>query len=135
MFVTLGSLFAFAVFSYFNFRSVVVSGQSMLPTFNSGDHVLVCSAYWLVGPVKPKDVVVVKSPEDGGFIIKRVYKLAGQVVDWYNIPKTWSLKSGQYIVPQGCIYVLGDNREVSEDSRAFGPVEDNDIIGKVVLRP
>jgi signal peptidase I len=133
--MTLTILFAFAVFAYFDFRTVVVSGESMLPTFKNGDHVLVCSAYWLVGPVKPKDIVVIESPEDGGYIIKRVYKVGGEVVDWYNIPRSWSLKQGEFKVPDGMIYLLGDNREVSEDSRVFGPVEESRVLGKVVLRP
>lgn len=125
---------AFSVFFVTNFRTVVVSGPSMLPTFHSGTRVLVSRAYWLVGPIKPKDIVVIKG-EGGEYIIKRVYKMGGETVDAYNAPRTWNLMEGEYKVPENNVYVLGDNREVSEDSRAFGPVDLNRIIGKVVVRP
>lgn len=131
LFMALG----FALFCFSSFKTVVVSGESMLPTFKDRTRLLVSNAYWLVGPIKPKDIVVVKNSKSGEYIIKRVYKMGGQKVDWYNSPKGWSLKSGEFVVPDGSVYVLGDNREVSEDSRAFGPVEMNRILGKVVIRP
>lgn len=131
LFMALG----FALFCFASFKTVVVSGESMLPTFKDHTRLLVSNAYWLVGPIKPKDIVVVKGDKSSEYIIKRVYKMGGQTVDWYNSPKGWSLKEGEFTVPKGSIYVLGDNREVSEDSRAFGPVSTNRILGKVVIRP
>ena len=131
LFMSLG----FALFCFASFKTVVVSGESMLPTFKDRTRLLVSNAYWLVGPIKPKDIVVVKNGKSNEYIIKRVYKMAGQTVDWYNSPKGWSLKQGEFVVPDGSVFVLGDNREVSEDSRAFGPVETNRILGKVVIRP
>lgn len=125
---------AFALFFVSNFRTVVVSGPSMLPTFHDRDRVLVSKAYWLVGPIKNKDVVVVKG-ESGEYIIKRVYRLSGETVDFYNAPRNWNFVEGEFVVPEGSVYVLGDNREVSEDSRAFGPVSKDRILGKVVVRP
>jgi signal peptidase I len=76
----------------------------------------------------------VKESNETGYIIKRVYKLPGESVDWYNVPKNWSLTKGEYVVPEGKYYILGDNREVSEDSRVFGPIDAKRIIGKVVVR-
>lgn len=123
----------FMIFFYLNFTSVVVSGQSMLPTLKSGKKVLVSHAYWLVGSIQDGNIVVIRGETPGGEnIIKRVYKMAGETVDTFNAPSNWSLLNGEYKVPAGFVYVLGDNRQISEDSRKFGPVELNRIIGKVV---
>ncbi len=131
---TLLFLLAFAIYFFFTFQTVVVSGESMLPTLKSGQRVLTSKAYWLVGPIKQKDVVVLKDDGPTGYIIKRVYKMAGEVVDWSLVPETFDFRSGEFKVPDGNVYVLGDNREVSEDSRKFGPVPLEKIIGKVVIR-
>ena len=123
----------FVIFFRLNFTTVVVSGQSMMPTLKSGKKVLVSKAYWLVGAIQDGDVVVIKEEDGpGGYIIKRVYKMAGEAVDTFNAPNKWSLVQGEYKVPEGQIYVLGDNRAISEDSRRFGAVDVNTILGKVV---
>lgn len=116
---------------FFNFHTVVVSGPSMLPTLQDKQRVLVSQAYWLHGPVRVGDVVVVKGLGDTDYVIKRVYKLGGQVVEPELQPKKAPL-GVPYVVPKGMAYVLGDNRESSEDSREFGPVPLDSIIGKVV---
>jgi signal peptidase I len=123
------------LFFYFNFKTVIVSGRSMEPTFKDKQRLLACRAYWLVGGIKDKDVVVIKhGPGPQDYIIKRVYKMAGEVVDWVNVPASWKLTNGEYKVPEGHIYVLGDNREVSEDSRKFDAVPIDQVIGKIVKR-
>ena len=127
---------AFAVFFLLNFTTVVVSGPSMLPTFKTGRRLLASKAYWLVGSLRHDDIVVIreKDPNAGtGYFIKRVYRLAGETVDMVNVPRSWKLAQGPYVVPKGMIYVLGDNREVSSDSRELGPIELSRIIGKVVV--
>lgn len=105
----------------------------MVPTFANGTRLLCSDAYWLVGPVRRGDVVVV-ADENGSHIIKRVYRLAGEKVDWLNIPEDYDMSDGEYVVPGQSVYVLGDNREVSEDSRKFGPVAYDKIVGKIVLK-
>jgi signal peptidase I len=127
---------AFAILMYRTLHTVIVSGVSMYPTFKDKQRVLVSNAYWLVGSIKDKDVVVLKDKEarDGGYIIKRVYKMGGEQVDEVNAPHSWKLSNGPYVVPEGSVYVLGDNRGMSEDSRFFGPIKQEDILGKVVIR-
>jgi len=125
-------LLVIALFFYFNFTTVVVSGHSMEPTFKSGQRLLASRAYWLVGAVKDNDIVVVKTGNGSEYIIKRVYRTAGQTVDWVNAPADWHLVNGEYHVPEGQVYVIGDNRPASEDSRSFGPVPANRIIGKII---
>lgn len=132
--IVLFILLGITLFLYSTIRTVVVSGESMLPTFKSGQRLLACNAYWLVGGINVKDVVVVKEENSNEYIIKRVYKLAGEVVDWNNVPEDWSLQKGEYRVPENHVFVLGDNREVSEDSRKFGAVPVNRIIGKIIKR-
>ena len=125
----------FAVFFFLNFTTVVVSGTSMLPTFKTGRRLLATKAYWLAGPLRHDDVVVVREKDGSGYFIKRVYRLAGETVDMVNVPRAplWTLAQGPFVVPPSTVYVLGDNREVSSDSREFGPVEKSRIIGKVVV--
>lgn len=130
LFLVLGIL----VFALFNFTTVVVSGPSMEPTFQNKQRLLACRAYWLVGAIKKKDIVVIKGEKKGDYFIKRVYAMAGDVVDWANAPESWSLRQDEYKVEPGKIYVLGDNREVSEDSRIWGAISLDRIIGKIVKR-
>lgn len=130
--VVLLFVLGFAVFFYFSFTTVVVTGNSMEPTYRNGQRLLSSRAYWLVGPIREKDVVVIRGDKPKEYFIKRVYKMAGGIVDFANVPETWSIGNGEYIVPQGHVFVLGDNREVSEDSRKYGAVPLDRIIGKIV---
>lgn len=123
----------FALFFYANFKTVEVRGPSMEPTFESGRHLLMSNAYWLVGQIRKNDIVVVKAPEAGETLIKRVKGLPGDVVDFMAVPHNWKLVNGEYKVPDGTLYVLGDNRPVSQDSRDFGPFEKSDVLGKIVV--
>ncbi len=124
----------FVIFLSQNFTTVEVKGPSMEPTFREKDHVLTSKAYWLVGDLKRGDIVVLRSRDKAGdYYIKRINRVGGEVVDFINLPDSYSITSGEFVVPEGEYYVLGDNRPVSEDSRAFGPVKKSEIIGKVVI--
>ncbi len=137
--ITLGSasllsLLGFAYFFHHNFRTIQVQGESMTPTFLNGTRLLCSDAYWLVGDVRRGDIVVIEGDEPGTHMIKRVYRLEKEKVDWLNIPEEYDMSAGEYRVPSDFVYVLGDNREVSEDSRKYGPVAYDKIIGKIVLK-
>jgi signal peptidase I len=131
--LTLLFLLAFSIFFSLNFRTVVVAGESMTPRFHDGQRVLVSQAYWLVGPIRHKDVIVLRGEEAGEYLIKRVNRLAGEVVDMASIPDDWPLTQGEFRVPEGMIYVLGDNLLKSEDSRQLGPIALENVVGKVVV--
>lgn len=135
--VTLLFILAMAVVFYLNFKTVIVSGPSMEKTFKSGDRLLSSRAYWLIGPIQKKDVIVIHNEDGKGYIIKRVCYMPGEKVDMWNSPRSdiWSIANGQYVVPEGMYYVLGDNRPVSEDSRAFGPIKKERVLGKIILLP
>ena len=122
-----------AIVFYLNFQTIEVSGISMQPTLKDHQRVLVSKAYWLVGPIHDKDIVVLQDPHGPGHIIKRVCWMGGENVDWKWRPNSAPGPDAKYLVPDGSVYLLGDNRDFSEDSRKFGPVEMGKIIGKVVV--
>lgn len=131
------ALFGLVLFFKTNFEYVIVSGNSMEPTFLDKDRILTSRAYWLVGKIRDGDVVVVRNPEEEGskaYLIKRVHRMAGETVDFLNVPENHRLSDGEYVVPPDTVFVIGDNREVSEDSRRFGPVKITDVLGKFVIR-
>lgn len=146
-----------AVAFTFLFRVITVSGTSMVPSYNDGDRVLVKSS----SRVKQGDVVVITNVLDEP-IIKRVIATEGQTVDFdfenkavlvdgvavdetefglengiTDFPYTsFELLEFPQRVPDGCVFVLGDNRAVSEDSRykIVGMIDERNILGKAVLR-
>lgn len=131
----------------FFFTPYDVSGQSMYPTLHDGDRIVVSHDKEL----ERGDVVVFTSPitmEDD--YIKRVVGVAGDTVEIRsghvyvngkqledeNLGTTQTLRTEDTIktlVPTGTVYVLGDNRENSMDSRVFGAVPDELIKGKLLL--
>ena len=131
--VFLGLTLLGAVIFYMSFTTIEVSGISMQPTLKDHQHVLVSKAYWLIGSIHDKDIVVLNDPTGPGHIIKRVMWMAGENVDYRWRPDSAPASDKPYPVPEGCIYVLGDNRPFSEDSRKFGFVDMKQVIGKVVV--
>jgi signal peptidase I len=127
-----------------------VSSGSMSPTFRVGDEVVVDKWGGRASHPRRGDVVVLRSPQDGQLVIKRVAALGGQrvgvadgvlVVDGRRVKEPYVDRSrvdGTYFgpvrVPRGALFVLGDQREGSIDSRAFGPVPADALVGRVVLR-
>ncbi len=136
-------------------RVVVVSGTSMNKTLLEGDYLLVLSNALYHEP-KQGDVVVVskESFDNGSPIVKRVIATEGQTVDinftlgivyvdgvaldepYTNTATT--LQEGvsfPLTVDEGCIFVLGDNRAVSRDSRSpdIGQIAVEEVLGKVVF--
>jgi len=126
-----------------------VSSDSMEPTYGSGDEVLVEKLGARGRQPDRGDVVVVRAPDTGELVIKRVAALGGQTVGIANgvlkvdgeaVPEPYvdRIVPGTYFgpvrVPEGTVFVLGDHRLGSVDSRAFGPVPLSAILGKVVLR-
>jgi signal peptidase I len=123
----------FAAVFGINFKTAVVDGQSMNPTLTNGQKVLTTKAYFLVGSIKKNDIIVLREERASGkFFIKRVYGLPGDKIPWALAPQDWPLENGPYIVPEGRIYVIGDNILHSDDSRKFGAFKLENVIGKVV---
>jgi signal peptidase I len=126
-----------------------VEGKSMEPTLHSNQRLVVEKvSYRLHGPNR-FDVVVLKMPSQGGeLLIKRVVGLPGETVEFQGgqvlingTPldepfvggDTSSGRTGVVTVPPLHVFVLGDNRDHSNDSRAFGPVPIEHIVGRAWL--
>lgn len=131
-----------------------VSGESMLPNYKPESLVFTKRLY-SNDTLKRGDVVVFTPPSRPYFrIIHRIVGLPGETVMIQNgniyingqelnedylpssivsttIPGGDIQEGVSYIIPQGQFFILGDNREVSRDSRGFGFVPRSDIIGKV----
>ena len=139
----------------FLFRMVVVSGPSMKQTLQDGDRLILLSNVLYKNP-KQGDIIVAskKTYDDGTPIIKRVIATEGQVVDidfmegivyvdgvaldepYINTPTT--NREGVIFpltVEKGCVFVLGDNRNNSLDSRseAIGQIDKREILGKAIF--
>jgi signal peptidase I len=104
-------------------RIYSIPSGSMEPTLQVGDHIVV-TAYHSELP-RRGDVVVFHSPVDPAeLLVKRITGVAGDLVEGRN---------GQLIVPAGCYFVLGDNRANSFDSRQWGVLSRNLIVGRARL--
>lgn len=147
----------FAIFLLFLllFRVIVVSGDSMYATLWDGDYLLLLSSTFYHEP-KYGDVVVIskESFDDGKPIIKRVIATEGQTVDIdfdqgivyvdgqalqedYTHNLTTREEGTQFplVVADDCIFVLGDNRGVSLDSRSqeIGQIDRREVLGKAIF--
>lgn len=136
----------------------IVQGNSMLPTLENNDILIIEKLTQRFGAYKQGDIVVVKIPEflDGGktYAIKRIAATEGQriaihdgevFVDGEKLQETYINGSETQIaaglhddltVPKDAVYILGDNRlpGQSKDSRYFGPISVKQITGRVIFR-
>ena len=137
------------------FRVVVVSGTSMNMTLLDGDYLLLLSNSFYREP-EQGDIVVVSrnSFENGSAFVKRVVATEGQTVDIdfelgivyvdgvaldepyiNNLTTTRGGVCFPLVVEEGCVFVLGDNRGISLDSRypAIGQIDTREILGKAIF--
>lgn len=135
-----------------------VSGPSMTPTLLDGEYMALLSNF-ISRDYEQGDIVVATVPtfDDARPIVKRVIATAGQTVDidfasgevrvdgvlleepYINEPTLTDFDSGldyPVTVPEGCVFLMGDNRNHSADSRyaPIGCVDTDYILGKVILR-
>ncbi len=137
------------------FRQVVVVGDSMNHTLVDGDRLLLVSNLFYRTPERGDIIVASKdSFRDGECIIKRVIATEGQTIDidftTGNVYIDGELLEESYIatptmlpegtqfpltVDAGCVFVMGDNRMDSTDSRnpAIGLIDTREILGKVIF--
>lgn len=126
-----------------------IKGRSMVPTFEDGQRVVVLK---LFSEIERGDIVIFSTEEDPSKdLIKRVVALPGERIqiskgkvridgeplgESYLQDQDFGLYDAgiDEYVPKGEIYVLGDNRDDSHDSRRFGSISEGSLKGKVVVR-
>ncbi len=151
-FKTLGSAAVYATLIVtFGFQVARVEGQSMAPTLEDQDRLIVSKFAYRIGEPNRGDIVMLYYPVDPEkSFVKRIIAEEGdqvRIVDGIvyvnDVPQSDEYVPEEYrdhesygpeIVPEGYYFVLGDHRNNSSDSRHWGPVPKKYVIGKVELR-
>jgi len=154
------TLVIFVLIQNFVAQPFKVEGRSMEQSFVENDHVLVDRLTGRWSPYARGQVVVLHPPQDASDqrapYIKRVIGVGGDTVEirdgrvsvngtaldepylFRNAAgvdePTEASDQARWVVPDGDLFVLGDHRQASSDSRAFGPVPVSSVIGRAVLR-
>ena len=154
--VILGAIGVALLLKIFLFQAFYIPSSSMEPTLQIDDRVLVNKLSYDAHDVNRGDLIVFRRPEeisgDTRDLIKRVIGLPGESVS--TDPDTGQvLIDGQpliepylepsvrssgletpVVVAEGHVFVMGDNRGNSQDSRVFGPIETDSIVGRAFIR-
>lgn len=139
------------------FKPIIIQQESMQPTFYANDYVIVSKqAYTMFGEAEHGDVIVFVSEllDSSGKpknLIKRVIGVPGDTIEISNgyvirngtvIKESYVAEAGvsgdmdPITVEEGKLFVMGDNRAVSQDSRSLeiGQIDQSTVLGKVVCR-
>ncbi|HDZ54148.1 MAG TPA: signal peptidase I [Candidatus Nealsonbacteria bacterium] len=140
---------------YFLFQPFIVRGASMEPSFNSGDYLIIDEISYRFREPQRGEVIVFKYPQDPSQrYIKRIIGLPGETIqikegqifisedgEAYMLDESFyffepSVTLGDFLVTleENKYFVLGDNRAFSSDSRRWGSLPENYIIGRVLFR-
>jgi signal peptidase I len=152
--IVVGALLVAVLVKTFLIQAFYIPSLSMYPTLDKGDRVLVNKVSYRLHDINRGDVVVFERPPgvaDTGIkdLIKRVVGLPGDTVEgreggvYVNgkrleesyLPRgTITTAFPAKKVPKGRIFVMGDNRGNSEDSRVFGPIDEDLVVGRAFIR-
>ena len=134
----------------FLYQPVKVEGTSMMPSLDDHERIFINKFVYRIEPIQRGDIIVFRYPRDPEkSFIKRVVGVAGdhvRIVDgrvYVNgkllvedyVPSAYEdrLSFPEIVVPPDSFFVLGDHRNLSRDSRDFGPVDSGYIYGKAVF--
>lgn len=146
----------FALIYLFIAQPHKVSGLSMFPTFDNGDYIMTDKISYRLAAPQRGDVVVLKNPRDESQdFIKRIIGLPGETMEISNnkviingkllqekyLPPQTITTPGNFLgegesikIPENQYIVVGDNRSHSSDSREWGGITKEEIVGKVFFR-
>ena len=150
--VSLLALSSYLFISHFLLQSVQIVGVSMSPTLKNSGYYLLNRCVYLVREPQPSDIVVIRDPLDQSYAVKRIvaregdsiYLKGGRVYvnghrldESYLSPGTPTFTVGSQTelslrCRKGEFFVLGDNRGNSTDSRIYGPVTRQNILGAII---
>jgi len=148
-----GCYLSYLFISYNFVQTVEVDGDSMVPTLQNAQRLVL--NHWIVKfrAPRPSDIVVLRDPQDNGYAVKRIVAKEGDAVylkrghvylngslleEPYLPPGTatygFSNRHGEQLTICGksTYFVLGDNRSNSTDSRMYGPVPRENILGTII---
>lgn len=148
-----GALGVALVIQTFLFQAFYIPSESMEPTLVEGDRVLVNKLSDSPDDLSRGDVVVFERPpneppSEVHDLIKRVIGLPGETVEGrdgtvyvdgspleepYLAPATITSPFAPVVVPDGFLFVMGDNRGNSRDSRFFGPIDGDLVVGRAMV--
>jgi len=137
------------VINVFLAQATRVEGQSMEPNLHNNERLIIEKITYRFRDPKYGDIIVLRRPNRNTEpLIKRVIALPGQTVEvknglvyvdgnplseTYLDQSTWGVMPPR-LVPEEHVFVLGDNRKASNDSRAFGMVAYEDIVGRAWVK-
>lgn len=136
-------------------QQFAVDGHSMDTTLHNGDRVLVNKLSYRLHDPNRGDVVVLETIEDAGArdLIKRVVGLPGETIEYRDCvlyvdgrevvepyldpaivqPENCGQGQESLVVPENSVFVLGDNRGGSKDSRELGPIAYEELVGRAFV--
>ena len=117
----IGALIAALIMKLFLFDFMIAEGHSMAPAIKPGKILLVC-----------KLAYGIRIPGSGAYLVHWGIPKKGDVVVFYTPLGEIAVKRCGETLPGNLFYALGDNSSQSYDSRNYGPVPNNNIIGKVL---
>ena len=103
----------------------IVKGNSMKPAFIEGDRLLILPKIFCFFGFREEDMVVFREPGTGIESIKRIVGLPG---------KRMEIGKKKFVLQDNEFFVIGDNKNDSIDSRKFGAIKKEAIIGKILLK-
>lgn len=146
------ALASYFIISHYVLQSVTVVGVSMSPTLKDSQHYLLNRWVYLIRSPQHSDVVVIRDPIDDGFSVKRIIGTSGDLVflrggnvylngrplhEPYLPPGTPTFpysRVNQQLIKLGKneFFVMGDNRKNSMDSRTYGVLSRDRILGIII---